>query len=106
MVRCKGFCSGQLFAHIAGQVFIRGFPFLSHRISENRTSQFICDFLFRFTAELRHKRHIHLCFLSNGKCQSFTGRVHRGDGFRLADGALGENIGQPFEILLLIQNFQ
>ena len=106
MVRRKGFCSGQFFTNVAGQIFIRSFPLLCHRISENRTCQFIRDLLFRFTAKLHHKRHIHLCFFSNGKCQGFTGSIHRGDGFRLTDGALGENIGQPFEILLLIQNFQ
>ena len=76
MVRRKGFCCGQFFTNIARQVFIRGFPLLRHRISENRTCQFIHDFLFRFTAELHHKRHIHLCFLSNGKCQGFAWRVH------------------------------
>ena len=106
MVLCEFLCRSQFFTHIAGEVFIGGFPLLCHRISENRTCQFIRDLLFRFTAELHHKRHIHLCFLSNGKCQSFTGRVHRGDGFRLTDGALGKNIGQPFEVLFLIQNFQ
>ena len=106
MVRRKGFCRGQFFTNIAGQVFIRGFPLLCHRISENRTCQFIRDLLFRFTAELRHKRHIYPCFLSDGECQGFAWRVHRGNGFRLTDGALCKNIGQPFEILLLIQNFQ
>ena len=76
MVRRKCFCCGQFFTNIARQVFIRGFPLLRHRISENRTCQFIRDFLFRFTAELHHKRHIHLCFFSNGKCQGFAWRVH------------------------------
>ena len=76
MVCRKGFCCGQFFTNIAGQIFIRCFPLLCHRVSENRTCQFIRDFLLRFTAELHHKRHIHLCFLSNGKCQGFTGRVH------------------------------
>ena len=106
MVRSKGFSCGQFFTNIAGQIFIRGFPLLCHRISENRTCQFIRDLLFRFTAELRHKRHIYPCFLSDGECQGFAWRVHRGNGFRLTDGALCKNIGQPFEILLLIQNFQ
>ena len=76
MVCHKGFCCGQFFTNIAGQVFIRGFPLLCHRVSENRTCQFIRDLLFRFAAELHHKRHIHLCFFSNGKCQGFAGRVH------------------------------
>ena len=76
MVCRKGFCCGQFFTNIAGQIFIRGFPLLCHRVSENRTCQFIRDFLLRFTAELHHKRHIHLCFFSNGKCQGFAGRVH------------------------------
>jgi len=106
MVRCKGFCCGQFFTNVAGQVFIRGFPLLCHRISENRTCQFIRDLLFRFTAELRHERHIHLCFFSNGKCQSFAGCIHRGNRLRLTDGTFGENIGKSFEILLFIQNFQ
>ena len=106
MVRSKCFCCGQFFTNIAGQVFIRGFPLLCHRISENRTYQFIRDLLFRFTAELRHERHIYLCFLSNGKCQGFAWRVHRGNRLRLTDGTFGKNIGKSFEILLLIQNFQ
>ena len=76
MVCRKGFCGGQFFTNVAGQVFIRGFPLLCHRISENRTCQFIRDLLFRFTAKLRHKRHIYLCFLSDRECQGFTGRVH------------------------------
>ena len=105
MVFRKGFCCGQFFTNIAGQIFIRGFPLLCHRISENRTCQFIRDLLFRFTAELHHKRHIYLCFLSDGKCQSFTGSIHRGNRLRLTDGTFGKNIGQPFEVLLLIQNF-
>ena len=106
MVCRKGFCCGQFFTNIAGQVFIRGFPLLCHRISENRTCQFIRDLLFRFTAELRHKRHIYPCFLSDGKCQGFAWRVHRGNRFRLTNGTFGKNIGQPFEVLLLIQYFQ
>ena len=106
MVCRKGFCCGQFFTNIAGQVFIRGFPLLCHRVSENRTCQFIRDFLFRFAAELHHKRHIHLCFFSDGKCQSFAGCIHRGNRLRLTDGTFGKNIGKSFEILLLIQNFQ
>ena len=106
MVCHKGFCCGQFFTNIAGQVFIRGFPLLCHRVSENRTCQFIRDFLFRFAAELHHKRHIHLCFFSNGKCQSFAGCIHRGNRLRLTDGTFGKNIGKSSEILLLIQNFQ
>ena len=76
MVCRKGFCCGQFFTNIARQVFIRGFPLLRHRVSENRTCQFIRDLLFWFTAELRHGRHIYLCFLSDRECQGFTGRVH------------------------------
>ena len=72
----KGFCCGQFFTNIAGQVFIRGFPLLCQRVSENRACQFIRDFLLRLTAKLRHKRHIYLCFLSDRECQGFTGRVH------------------------------
>ena len=106
MVHRKGFCRGEFFTNIAGQVFIRGFPLLCHRISENRARQFIRDLLFRFAAELHHERHIHLCFLSNGKCQGFAGSIYRGNRLRLADSTFGENVGQPFEILLLIQNFQ
>ena len=45
MVRRKGFSCGEFFTNIAGQVFIRGFPLLCHRVSENRTCQFIRDFL-------------------------------------------------------------
>ena len=106
MVCRKGFSCGELFTNIAGQVFIRGFPLLCHRISENRTCQFIRDLLFRFTAELHHKRHIHLCFFSNGKCQGFAWRIHRGNRLRLTDGTFGKNISQTLEVLLLVQNFQ
>ena len=106
MVRRKGFRRGQFFTNIAGQVFIRGFPLLCHRISENRARQFIRDFLLRLTAKLRHERHIYLCFLSDRECQGFAGRVYRGNRLRLADRSFGKNIGKPFEILLLVQNFQ
>ena len=106
MVCRKGFSCGELFTNIAGQVFIRGFPLLCHRVSENRARQFIRDFLLRLTAKLRHERHIYPCFLSDRECQGFAGSIYRGNRLRLTDSTFGKNIGKPFEILLLVQNFQ
>ena len=73
---------------------------------EDNTCQFFGHFLLCLSAKFCHKRHIDLCFFSDGECQGFTGSIHRGDGFRLANGALRKNICQPLEVFILVQNLK
>ena len=106
MVCSKGFCRCQLFPDVAGQIFVRRHPRLCDRISEDNTCQFFGHFLLCLSAKFCHKRHIDLCFFSNGECQGFTRSIHRGDGFRLANSAFRENICQPLEVFILVQNLK
>ena len=106
MVCGKGFCHCQLFPDVAGQIFVRRHPCLCDRISEDNACQFFGHFLLCLSAKFCHKRHIDLCFFSNGECQGFTRSIHRGDGFRLANSAFRENICQPLEVFILVQNLK
>ena len=106
MVCSKGFCRCQLFPDIAGQIFVCRHPCLCDRIAEDNTCQFFGHFLFCLSAKFCHKRNINLCFFSDGECQGFTRRIHRGHRFRLANGALGKNICQPLEVFILVQNLK
>ena len=106
MVCSKGFCRCQLFPDIAGQIFVCRHPRLCDRIAEDNARQFFGHFLFCLSAKFSHKQYIDLCFFSDGECQSFTRRIHRGHRFRLANGALSKNICQPLEVFILIQNLK
>ena len=106
MVCSKGFCRYQLFPDIAGQIFVCRHPRLCDRIVEDNACQFFGHFLLCLSAKFCYERHIDLCFFSDGECQGFTRRIHRGHRFRLANGALGENICQPLEVFILVQNLK
>ena len=106
MACSKGFCRFQLFPDIAGQIFVCRHPRLCDRIAEDNARQFFGYFLLCLSAKFSHKRHIDLCFFSNGECQGFTRSIHRGDGFRFANSAFRENICQPLEVFILVQNLK
>ena len=122
--RCQGFHIGnepgvtlchqtgiaKLLPYIAGKVLI-GCHILqglacSHgfRQREDHAGQFLGKFIFGLAGQLRHERKIHT--LSDGDGQCFHSSIHMLDNLLLLDGALGEHICFPLELLLIVQNLQ
>ena len=118
-IRCKSrltFCQSprhrQFFTHIArkvlicGQVFRLSAVLLIERIPKNDTTEICKYFFFRFTCQLHHIRHIHLCLFAHRNCQSFRGGINAGNLRVLPDCALAEHICLAHEVSLVIQHFQ
>ena len=106
VILCKLAGHSQLFADVAGKVFIRHFPLVSQRIFENHACQFLGDFVLGFPRQLRHKGHIHLGTFPDGYRQRLAGRVHTSHSLWAANGALCKDVGFPLQFAFFVQNFQ
>ena len=91
---------------ICGQVFRLSAVLLIERIPKNDTTEICKYFFFRFTCQLHHIRHIHLCLFAHRNCQSFRGGINAGNLRVLPNCALAEHICLAHEVSLVIQHFQ
>ena len=103
----------QFLTHIAGEVFIRRQVFLMpivfagvSGVQEHHAGQLRKQRFFVLAGEPAHIVHIHMGFLPDGQGQRLHCRVYLFSGFVTADGALGEQVGLPFQVPVLVQNFQ
>ena len=101
----------QLPAHIAGQVLVGGQVFLAAlfpivRVQKNDALQIREQGILVLAGELPHIRHVHAGFLPDGKGQRLHRRIHSFGRPVAADGALGEQVGFPFQAALLVQHLQ
>ena len=118
---CRGSCGGQLFAHVAGQVFVRRHEGQAVRrkerfgnvigvqtagVPENNALQLVFQLLCGFAGQQAHKVQIHAGFLVERDRQRFAGAVGVGDRLGAADGALGEDVAFAFQPALVVQHLQ
>ena len=103
----------QFLTHIAGKIFVRRQVFLMpivfagvSRVQEHHAGQLGKQRLLVLAGELAHVFHIHMGFLPDGQGQRLHRCVYLFSGFVAADGALGEQVGLPFQVPILVQNFQ
>ena len=103
----------QFLTHIAGEVFICGQIFFMpivlagvSGVQEHHAGQLRKQRFFVLAGEPAHIVHIHMGFLPDGQGQRLHCRVYLFSGFVTADGALGEQVGLPFQVPVLVQNFQ
>ena len=96
----------QLFADIAGEVFVRRFPLLVFGIPEDHAAQLGSKSVFVFAGELRHIFHIHTSFFGDGKSQRFRSGIHARHDLMRLDGAFGEHIRLALQVFVLVQLFQ
>ena len=103
----------QFLTHIAGKVFVRGQVFLMpivlagvSGVQEHHAGQLRKQRFFVLAGEPAHIVHIHMGFLSDGQGQGLHRCVYLFSGFVAADGALGEQVRLPFQVPVLVQNFQ
>jgi len=103
----------QFLTHIAGKILVRGQVFLMpivfagvSRVQEHHASQLRKQRFFVLAGEPAHIVHIHMGFLPDGQGQGLHRCVYLFSGFVTADGALGEQVRLPFQVPVLVQNFQ
>ena len=58
------------------------------------------------TGEPTHIVHIHMSLFANGQRQCLHRCIYLFSGLVAADGALGEQVRLPFQVPVLVQNFQ
>ena len=75
----SGLCPRQLGPHIAGQVFVAYFPFITDGVQENLplVTQFCLNVFRRAMQELRHAAEIHPAVFPQGNEQSVSGVFRR-----------------------------
>lgn len=110
---CLALGNRQFLTHIAGEVFIRRQVFLMpivfagvSGVQEHHAGQLRKQRFFVLAGEPAHIVHIHMGFLPDGQGQRLHCRVYLFSGFVTADSALGEQVGLPFQVPVLVQNFQ
>ena len=103
----------QFLTHIAGKILVRRQVFLMpivlagvSGVQEHHAGQLRKQRFFVLAGEPAHIVHIHMGFLPDGQGQRLHCRVYLFSGFVTADGALGEQVGLPFQVPVLVQNFQ
>ena len=106
---CPYLC--QLPPHIAGQVLVGGQVFLAAlfpviRVQKDDALQVREQGILVLAGELPHIRHIYAGFLPDGQSQCLHRRIYSIGRPVAADGALGEQVGFPFQAALLIQHLQ
>ena len=75
-------------------------------VQEHHAGQLRKQRLLVLAGELAHIVHIHMGLFANGQRQRLHRCVYLFSGFVAADGALGEQVGLPFQVPILVQNFQ
>ena len=75
-------------------------------VQEHHAGQLRKQRLLVLAGEPAHIVHIHMGFLSDGQGQGLHRCVYLFSGFVAADGALGEQVRLPFQVPVLVQNFQ
>ena len=110
---CLTLGNRQFLTHIAGEVFICGQVFLMPSVfagvsgvQEHHAGQLGKQCFLILAGEPAHIVHIHMGFLPNGQGQGLHRCVYLFSGFVAADGALGEQVRLPFQLPILVQNFQ
>ena len=99
--------------HIAGEVFICGQVFLMpivlagvSGVQEHHAGQLGKQRFLVLAGEPAHIVHIHMGLFPDGQRQRLHRCVYLFSGSVAADGALGEQVGLPFQVPVLVQNFQ
>ena len=97
--------------HIAGKVFIGRqvlfiYALVVVRVEKYHAGQLRKQRFFILAGESAHIVHIHMSLFANGQRQRLHRRVYFFGGLVAADGALGEQVGLPFQVPVLVQNFQ
>ena len=97
--------------HIAGKVFVGGQILFVHAlliigVQEHDTLEVRKQVFLVLAGEPAHVFHVHTGLFANGQRQRLHCRVYLFSGFVTADGALGEQVGLPFQVPILVQNFQ
>ena len=101
----------QFLTHIAGKILVRRQVLFIYalgvvRVEKHHAGQLGKQRFFIFAGEFAHVFHIHMGLFANGQCQRLHRRVYLFSRFVTADGALGEQVGLPFQVPVLVQNFQ
>ena len=109
---CEPLSVTEFLPYIAGKVLVgrhilQGLA-CAHRLRQRKdhAGQFLGKLIFGLAGQLRHERKIHADTLSDGDGQGFHSSIDMLDNFLLLDGALGEHVRFPLELLLIIQNLQ
>ena len=76
------------------------------RVQEHHAGQFRKQRLLVLAGEPAHIVHIHMSLFANGQRQCLHRCIYLFGGFVTADGALGEQVRLPFQVPVLVQNFQ
>ena len=99
--------------HIAGEVFICGQVFLMpivlagvSGVQKNHALEVRKQRFLVLAGESAHIVHIHVGLFTDGQRQCLHRCVYFFSGLVAADGALGEQVGLPFQVPVLVQNFQ
>ena len=76
------------------------------RVQEHHAGQLRKQRFLIFAGEPAHIVHIHMSLFANGQRQGLHRCVNLFSGSVAADGALGEQVSLPFQVPVLVQNFQ
>ena len=97
--------------HIARKVFVGGQILFVHAlliigVQEHDTLEVRKQVFLVLAGEPAHVFHVHTGLFANGQRQRLHRRVYLFGGLVAADGALGEQVRLPFQVPVLVQNFQ
>ena len=99
--------------HIAGKILVRGQVFLMpialagvSGVQKNHALEVRKQRFFVLAGEPAHVFHVHTGLFANGQRQCLHRCIYLFSGFVTADGALGEQVRFPFQVPVLVQNFQ
>ena len=103
----------QFLTHIAGKILVRGQVFLMSivlagvsGVQKNHALEIRKQRFFVLAGEPAHIVHIHMSLFPDGQRQRLHRCVYLFSRFVAADGALGEQVSLPFQVPVLVQNFQ
>ena len=103
----------QFLTHIAGKILVRGQVFLMSivlagvsGVQKNHALEIRKQRFLILAGVPAHIVHIHMGLFPNRQRQRLHRRVYLFSRFVTADGALGEQVGLPFQVPILVQNFQ
>ena len=103
----------QFLTHISGKILVRRQVFLMpivfagvSGVQKNHALEVRKQRFLVLAGEPAHIVHIHMGLFANGQRQRLHRCVYLFSGFVAADGALGEQVGLPFQVPILVQNFQ
>ena len=110
---CLALGNRQFLTHIARKILVCGQVFLMpivlagiSGVQKNHALEVRKQRFLILAGEPAHIVHIHMGLFANGQRQRLHRCIYLFSGFVTADGALGEQVCLPFQVPILVQNFQ